>query len=462
MKRYNKFFGFAVSLILLTLLACSHDDDIFDETPQERKNAQLSKLDTLLSANSPFKGAYFPKDDEYGGSVIFFDFDGEEKVRMSSGFDEDTDIAESFYEIKYNSSVELNFSTFNHITKLADNDLPGLRGTGFEGTNNFIFLGGDDAEGVLLKDPRNNSTFALEPISEEEFKTAEEKSEMAFENRQHLTSPIGSVFQQLIVKSNDETRNFDLNFENNKLHASPEERGEDGSIKEQLDFGVAFTANGLTVSPAIGIDNDSIKDFDYDEGNDNFVAALDDGTEVILGSSDEPAFIPDDYKDYVESELHVAYRPVLNGDNELTSEGFKEMLEQVENNLNNSGLTFNDFQFNFAFKHNEERGYDSVLFVNSDLANEEFHANYFLSMAEADDNNKIFITYEGPANAVGREQEDNLMPLIEFFTNGLIIEKEGQFEASGGLLPPPTNDAATVTSLDNPSERVYVLIYPPQ
>lgn len=458
MKRYNKFFGFAVSLILLTLLACSHDDDIFDETPQERKNAQLSKLDTLLSANSPFKGAYFPKDDEYGGSVIFFDFDGEEKVRMSSGFDEDTDIAESFYEIKYNSSVELNFSTFNHITKLADNDLPGLRGTGFEGTNNFIFLGGDDAEGVLLKDPRNNSTFALEPISEEEFKTAEEKSEMAFENRQHLTSPIGSVFQQLIVKSNDETRNFDLNFESNKLHASPEERGEDGGIKEQLDFGVAFTANGLTVSPAIGIDNDSIKDFDYDEGNDNFVAALDDGTEVILGSSDEPAFIPDDYKDLFEINgppLELGWQPNSFGTSDLTTQSFVDYFNEGAGALAETGRIVDLYQLNINSLNEENGALLIIQYISGGTS--RFNANYIFDTKVED--NKLFLTYKGPANDNGELWEDELKPIREFFTGdkGLLIESRGSFSASNASY---TNPSATITNMNDPSMRVYNIIFP--
>src|SRR5699024_2061822 len=150
--------------------------------PQDRKNAQIDKLNSLL-ANSSFKGTYFPNDEEYGGSIMYFQFDGEGRLKMTSGFDEETELRESDYEVKYNSTVELNFSTFNHITKLADNNLPDLRGTGFEGTNNFLFMEELEDGGVLLLDPRNKTELRMERISNEDFLESEDWADSIYSNQ---------------------------------------------------------------------------------------------------------------------------------------------------------------------------------------------------------------------------------------------------------------------------------------
>lgn len=457
MRSFYQISKWSLVALLILFIGCSHDDDVFTKTPQERKNVQISKLDSLLSSSPAFRGVYFPNDAEYGGSVIYFSFDGEGKVKMSSGFDEDTEITESLYEIEYNSSVELVFSTFNHISKLADNNLPGLQGTGFEGSNNFIFAG-EKEKGIVLKDPRNLSKFLLTPISQDKFTASEAKSDAIFENRRYLASPSNSVFQTLEVEDGTDTHSYDFYYDINRLHGSAKQRGEEGAVKDELDFGVAFTEQGLTASPEIEVGDNNFKNFSYNEEDDVFVSTLKNGSTAILGSAREPAYIPDDYKDFIEEgPVNTGYRPYAWGDNELTSQGFKQVIQEVDNNLAESGRTFVYFQFNFAFEPGGNNC-DSFLFIDYLSGDTEYLANYCFSVAHVEDK-KFFITYNGPANNNGANREEAMMPLIKFFTSdkGLIVTNEGSFTASNASY---TNKSATITSVKNPSERVYVLVFP--
>lgn len=443
-------------LILFTLSSCQEDDDrVFSETPTARIAANSSRLSRLLTSSPAFRTNYFPKNSEYGGAQIYLRFTEDGKVFMSSNFDENVDITESLYEVRFATSTELVFSTFNHITKLGDNNLPGLRGTGFEGASNFVFVEETEDGGIILEDFRNESKFTLVPVSRSEFDSSPDLAVQGLANKSRLVpGPTTSVFKQLTVQDEAENVSFDLVYDEIRFFGTAQSRGVNGEVTKTITFGITFTPSGLTVSPAIEVNGISHEDFDYDMVNDNFVSTVA-GSTAVLGSSNEPAFITNDFQ-FLENEGDpaIGYRPFTWGDSPLTSQGFQALLNETDVNLN--PRSFSRIQFNPTFPSAAgSSDCESILFIWYFSNGTEFRADYCFSAVTVNDR-KLFLTYSGPSGGNGTAREAQMRPIIDFFAseNGLIVTSEGGFSTSERNF---SNLSGTLTSVDNPSQRVYFL-----
>ena len=453
-----------ICLLFAAVLSCKSDDDsVFDQTPTERKNQSRMELENLLQGSEGFKVVYFPKDAQYGGFLFYMKFDEEGNVEMISNIDDEEAFVSSKYEVRSASATELVFTTPNSIHKLSDNRTPGLIGTGYEGHSQFQFKNVNEEGDLIFGDLRSEGKMVLEPVGQDVLDNAIELIEESRDKRTKLTSsPQSSVFQTLEFKVGDQNATFDLNFDILTQFAEPFGVTVESPFGGRFDeFGIAFTPDGLVVSPAITYAGAEFKEFTYDEDEDVFKSEVN-GSTAIIGKAGRPGFITDDYLDVFEKDGGypiIGYRPYSWGDNALTSSGFNALWDAVDANLTTLGAGFRLEYFQFNLSNIDEGGCESyfILFFRRLSDGGVFRADFCFTKAVLDDK-LVFIDYEGPANGNASYIESDVMPLLEFFAseNGLVVTLEGSFSTN---LLSYTNESGTFTSLDNPSQRVYVIYF---
>ncbi|WP_157207198.1 DUF4302 domain-containing protein [Mariniflexile maritimum] len=462
MKNIYLKFGL-ICLLFFGLVSCNNDttESLFSDSPADRiaqKNSEL--LNLLLKENNGFKGVYFPKNDEFGGFTFYMKFNADGTVNMTSDFDAETAIETSSYEVRYGATTELVFTTRNHIQKVSNPDLPGLIGTGFKGTSVFQYFG--NANGVItLKDVRNSETgrFELTPSGLANFNTESvQKVQSSLAQRQNiLPKPTSSVFQVLKIKKGNKESNFNFNYDAFRLYASPRVlvEGDVLSIKE-FNFGIAFTGDGLMISPSLEFDGESYTNFTYNAATSSYVSTVNGSTATILFDA-EPAFISEDVNELLElGPTGFLYQPGL-GSNPLTSLGHDNVLKQITTNFQTTGYgtwTVRQYQLIIDF---ESDNCDTYLYIQLVRAADGARFNSFFCFERGViTNRKLFLKYSGPTAGNSVIFEPLVMPLLNFFksSKGLIYTDEGSFSSSAASY---INRAGTFTSLDNPSIRVYGL-----
>ncbi|WP_445733004.1 DUF4302 domain-containing protein [Mariniflexile sp.] len=459
MKKIYIKFGF-ICLMFLGFVSCNNDgaETLFADSPADRiaqKNSEL--LNLLLAEPNGYKGIYFPKNDEFGGFTFYMKFNADGTVNMTSDFNDETAIASSSFEVRYGSAPELVFTTRNHIQKVSDPDYPGLIGSGFKGTSVFQYFGNEN--GLLtFKDVRNANTgrFELTPSGLANFNTESvQKVQSSLAQRQNLLpTPSSSVFQVLKIKKGNKESNFNFNYDAFRLYASPRVRLEGDVISvQEFNFGIAFTGDGLIISPSLQFDGESYTNFTYDVATLSYVSTVNGSTATILFDN-EPAFIGEDVNELLDlGPTGFLYRPAL-GKNPLTSPGYDLMISQVNENLGAIGFSFVELQLILDFESDD---CDTYLFirVRRDSDGATFTTFYCYEKAVIQDR-KLFLTYLGPSGGNATFLEARLAPIINFFNSskGLIYSDEGSFSSSAASY---INRAGTFTSLDNPSIRIYGL-----
>ena len=465
MKIKNTLYKIIFIFVMLVVAAsCENDDDtVYDQTPTERKNASRAELENLLQASDGFKVVYFPKDSEYGGFLFYMTFDESGNVEMISNIDDEDSFGTSQYEVRSVSATELVFTTPNSIHKLSDNRTAGLIGTGYEGHSHFQFNTVGEGDSLIFSDLRSEGSLVFEPVGQNVIDNAVDLITASRENRSKLaSSEKSSVFQTLKFEVGDDEAEYDLKFNILKQFAEPfgvtEESPFGGSYDE---FGIAFTEAGLIVSPAVSYGGIDFKFFVYNEEEDVFKSEVNGGIAVI-GKADKPGFITDDYIDILDKDGGFpifAYRPYSWGDSELTSSGFNALWNQVDANLANlgGGFRLEDFQFNMS--NVEAGGCESylLLFFRRLSDGGLFKADFCFSEATVVDK-VIFMDYEGTASGNADYIEAEVTPLLNFFASekGLVSTLEGSFSTSAVRY---TNESGTFTSLDDPSQRIYILYF---
>lgn len=119
---FNRKFSSCFVALLAVFAACKKDDDtVFDQSPDERINATLTKYQTLLTgAPYGWKGVVQPAG---GGAYSFyFKFNNENRVVMYSDFDSSTAVTprESSYRLKALQQPSLLFDTYSYLHSLSD------------------------------------------------------------------------------------------------------------------------------------------------------------------------------------------------------------------------------------------------------------------------------------------------------------------------------------------------------
>lgn len=443
---------------MLTLLwACSSDDEtLFDETPAERIKQNNEKLlDLLLAEENGYRGVYFSKDDEFGGFNFYMKFNADGTVLMTSDFDSETALESSSYEVRLGTTgTELVFTTRNHIQKVSNTLAPGLIGVSFKGTSVFQFFAEDNGV-ITLKDIRNQeqASFVLEPTGFSDFNTESVvKAEASLAQRNNfLPTPSEPVFQILRIQNNSKTSSFNLKYDGVRLYTTSTILAEDDTITE-INFGIAYTEDGMTISPTLEFEGESYTDFIYNSGTRSYVSTVNGTTATIL-FEDTPAYINDDVNRLPSYDGAGFYHLPAFGKNALTSAGHDALLELVGTNLAAQGYSL-DY---YLLVTNFESDNDCATFLGIQATRiqngQPFRARYCFDKPTIQ-NKKLFLNYTGPFDNNSSFFEASVTPLINMYNSskGLIYSQEGNFTTDQFNAP---NDAATYTSLDDPTLRVY-------
>ncbi len=288
--------GFA----MVSIFACSNDDDqtVFDDAPANRAAQRNDNLEGLLvgQANG-YKGVYFTKNDEFGGFTFFLRFNSDGTVDMTSDFDENTGVESSSYEVRLGTTTELVFTTRNHIQKVSDPSYTPLIGTGYKGTSVFQYFSEDNGtitfrdvrnrnSGILVLSPSNFANFDADSVTSAETSLANRD---AFVNSNAVTA-----FPFLSVEADGVTTEYALNYNNITLFANPLTINDDGSVSDE-EFGIAFTEDGLVISPALNVNGVEIEEFIFDDTSGFEYIANVGGITAKIGYGNTPVVPLDPY-----------------------------------------------------------------------------------------------------------------------------------------------------------------------
>lgn len=285
-------------LVLTAFFSCETDngDTVFDESPAIRIANQISDLKTeLLSQSQGYKGIYFTKNDEFGGWTFHMKFNADETVVMTSDVDGDTDLQSSRYAVRLGTSVELAFTTNNHIHKLSE--ASGAMPSAFGGNSVFQFISKENGV-ITFKELRSSGIFVLRPTGYSDFETESVASaNQTLANRAEFqNTPLATAFTFLsIVKDGVETT-FDLNYNAQDLFANPSTFNAEGLVVEE-NFGIAFTETGIVISPALEFEGVVFEEFTLDTSSGFQYVATIDGVTATIGYSNVPA-TPLDFYEY--------------------------------------------------------------------------------------------------------------------------------------------------------------------
>ncbi|WP_159468117.1 DUF4302 domain-containing protein [Dyadobacter sp. 3J3] len=169
----NKYLSYLLLFLLAGLWSCSDDNDVFEQTADERINAALADYQKQLSG-SPYgwKGIIYPG----GGGVysFYFKFNDQNRVVMYSDFAAESAATpkESSYRLKAMQTPSLIFDTYSYLHVLADPDggvNGGSYGDGLKSDYEFSFNGDSLNTGnITLTGTKNQSKLILIKATQEE------------------------------------------------------------------------------------------------------------------------------------------------------------------------------------------------------------------------------------------------------------------------------------------------------
>lgn len=454
-KKYYK-----ILALLIIMFSCENNDDsIFNTDPAVRITERNEELFSLLNAEEQgYKGTYFTKNDEFGGFTFYMNFNENETVSMTSDFDVDTGIEVSDYKVVTGTTTELIFTTRNHIQKVSNPEITELIGTGFKGTSVFQYFG-TEGESLIFKDVRNSNTSILK-LTPTEFSDFDTESVQLvnvnlLEEDNLLPLPANSVFQVLEIDNGDGISKFNFNYDSFRNFVNATITLDDGSVTE-FNFGVLFEENKMIISPALEFDGETYEEFVFDSVDRSYTSTVN-GTKASILFGNEPAFLTKDYEEIIAGPETFLYRLEL-GDNSLTSPGHDNMIAEINVGLGLLGFEIYDYAMTSDFNTDGDcvTSLDVLVSVAGDTS-PSFRASYCFKRARVEDR-KMFFEYTGPDGGNGAFFESSIQPLIDFFNSsqGMVFTREGSFSSS---LSSFSNRAATFTSVDDPSIRVYGLYF---
>ncbi len=469
MKRIlkNKFLILlALSGVLMS--SCSEDntETIFDQTPTERVNAKVSELrELLLSQPNGYKAVYFTKNDERGGFTTFMQFNADGTVRQTSDFDDDSALANSSYEVRLGTTIELVFTTRNHITKGTDptavteviNGFP--TGLGFFGTSVFQYFSNDNGT-ITFRDNRNSETalMVLTPTNFSDFDTDSLEAVNALRGQiENISVPSGVLTPTnhvLEIKNDNGVERYQFSYNGTRRFSNAIGFSEVEIV--ELSFGIAYTEEGITISPALEVGGESYIDFLYDEATNSFISEVN-GTSATILYDSAPAFInPNDIAELEElGPTGFLFRRSL-GANPLTSGNHDALLNQVTVGVQaiiGAEWSVGGYQLITDFESDDCA---TVLVLElSNINGGGANVSYCFDRAVIADGN-LFLNYQGPD---GFEfLEPAVLPLINFLAdpNGLEFTRQGSFTSDTRNF---SNLSGTFRNLSEPSIRVYGLFF---
>lgn len=169
----NKYLSYLLLFFLAGLWSCKDDNDVFEQTADERVNAALADYQKQLSgAQYGWKGIIYPG----GGGVysFYFKFNDQNRVVMYSDFAAESAATpkESSYRVKAMQAPSLIFDTYSYLHVLADPDAAvngGSYGDGLRSDYEFAFNADSLNTGnITLTGTKNQSKLILIKATQEE------------------------------------------------------------------------------------------------------------------------------------------------------------------------------------------------------------------------------------------------------------------------------------------------------
>jgi len=113
-------------MLVVTFASCrKEDDDVFNESPDERINETIAKYnDALIDAPYGWRGFVYPSALPNTAFSFYFKFDSTNRVEMFSDFDSlsTVTVKESSFRLKALQQPCLLFDTYSYIHVLCDPD----------------------------------------------------------------------------------------------------------------------------------------------------------------------------------------------------------------------------------------------------------------------------------------------------------------------------------------------------
>lgn len=352
MKAKNILKYLVLIIISLQFPGCSSTDaeQNFNQTPTERLNAQKKELsDLLLTSQYGWKAVYFTDNTILGGYTHLFKFAADGTVQMASDFDSDTKTYKSEYAVQLGSTVSLTFTTKNRIHLLSDsNSFPvdALEGQGYLGDFQFLYYGQENGE-IIFKTNRTVQELRFVKATAEDWTnlpkhTAMEENVIGSESR--------PLFRLLETNDGKTKHQFDFTFgvETRYAEANSLETG----FAMTYDMGIAYTPDGIIVSPAVEVGSQKLSVFKYNDVDGSFTATGTGGVTATIKYSTKPLIITDDYKVMLDGkpQFVVGYIAANLYTAPTTSNYFRALVDKINAPLPaNQRLTRIQVIFNSTF-----------------------------------------------------------------------------------------------------------------
>lgn len=472
-----------IPLILIAAFACQNrTTNLFTETPTQRwEDKETALREQLIAPAAGYKVLYFPNNQKYGGFLFYMKFNTDGTVQMTSNVDNETAVLTSSYEVQFGSTVELNFSSYNHIHKLSDSGSGPNIGTGYEGNSTFQYQRIQDGK-IYFKEYRRNADIVFEPVADmAEWDTVKQLIGNTSPIESYIR-PDGtkSVFQIMTVNNGSTSEEYSVVYDPERKYVRLESNAEGGSDIGS-GFGLAYDQTGATISPPLEIGGAALSRFEPDANGDLLAASGNVSARITfydgLPSSalDKTAILREEIASGRSLFTGVYYYSDLNGqgyyENNFNSLGFNTLLRGVRSRRDY-------ILFNISLTVNPSSNAASLSFERYDFSSNQFITIVYLLTYEIKDK-LLFLTFDGigisgsdPNGDQAKNLQARFQPMLDFFTGpkGLYFYTSGQSYRfivnraddtlvydNNGRGASYTNIAGTLTSIDQPTLRMYFL-----
>ena len=257
----KQFLKYIAILVFCISFSCVDNEPelLFDDVPSERVNKKIEEVtQLLLDSPNGWKMTYFPDDTILGGYTYVFRFSEDGTVEMDSDFGATKGtVTSSLWQVDLGATVKLNFTTQNKIHELSDSDSSPddeLAGQGYRGSFEFLFYG-TEGENLSFQAARDNTPVLFEKATQQDWDNLSKNDDI-----------IGLINGQLSYLKNGVKQSFEYDADRRFVTKV-------NSLTTDPDFGIGFSSNGISVSPAITDNNDVSHDtFIINESNSAFIS----------------------------------------------------------------------------------------------------------------------------------------------------------------------------------------------
>ncbi|TAJ15517.1 DUF4302 domain-containing protein [Marinilabiliaceae bacterium JC017] len=281
---------FILLLALPSLFSCHKEEveDLFDESPEQRTNKEVSAIrDGLMTSEHGWVADYYFNDSTMHTTMLFR-FDEDNRVEIESVY-EDYRKRESNYSIRYSQQIDLIFDTYSVMSLLVDAvkkaDFRWELEQNSEDSYRFVSRA-TDAEGatVLVLNRADETALAymeeLFEINKMRIKITRDPSKSFFRNLAFTTSPLKLSFE------------FNAGLDVATLSGLVNEEPITHTTK------VIVSKTGFKLEKPLILDGMTISEFTYSEAMDLFLISNEGGPEGAIMYDNAPAFTIPGIADY--------------------------------------------------------------------------------------------------------------------------------------------------------------------